>query len=130
MAYEKIIQEDTFPIAAGQDLSQAQYKLVSLDAGSGLVLASPTSPILFALLDFPRPFYGPGPAPLPNQAQSLSVVLNGIAKVKLGGPVTPGDDLASDAGGLAVKWTAGSKAGKALYAGVAGDIIPMFVAVQ
>jgi hypothetical protein len=57
-------------------------------------------------------------------------VLNGVAKVKLGGTVAPGDDIGSDANGLGVKVTTGARVGKALYAGVSGDVIPVFVAIQ
>ncbi|WP_407540235.1 DUF2190 family protein [Deinococcus radiomollis] len=128
MIYEKIIQEDTFPVAPGADLSAAQFKLVSLNASSQLVLANVTSPILFPVLDNQRPFYGPGTPPTPSQI-SLSVVLVGVAKVKTGGVIAAGDPITSDANGLAVKQTGtGYIVGYALYAAAVGDLVPLKLA--
>ncbi len=62
----------------------------------------------------------------------VRVMLSGISKVKLGGTVTRGDYITSDANGQGVAATpaAGVNAnviGKALASGVSGDIIPVFL---
>lgn len=65
----------------------------------------------------------------------IDVVLIGIADVKLGGTVTRGDRITSDASGNGV--TAAPAAGTnnfvvgiAITSGVSGDIIPVFVKAQ
>lgn len=59
--------------------------------------------------------------------------LTGIAEVKLGGTVTRGDDVTSDASGLGVSLSAAAtikcSVGRAMASGVVGDIIPVAIHV-
>jgi hypothetical protein len=68
-----------------------------------------------------------------NAADEVRVMLTGVTRVKLGGTVTRGNPLTSDASGqgVAAAPAAGSNvriAGIALASGVSGDIIPMLLA--
>ena len=63
----------------------------------------------------------------------FDVVRNGMGEVTLGGPVTRGDPLVSDAEGRAVVAPAANTSrivGFAEISGVAGDIIPLTIAPQ
>lgn len=67
--------------------------------------------------------------------ESVDVIHEGIANLKLGGTVTRGDKLTSDASGYGV--TAAPAAGTnnqigavALVSGVSGDIIPVLVSLS
>lgn len=60
--------------------------------------------------------------------ERCDVVLSGIAEVRLGGTVTRGGALASDANGAGVAGVAGNRAiGIALASGVSGDIVPVLL---
>lgn len=60
----------------------------------------------------------------------VDVVLSGIAEVVLGGNVTRGAKVTSDANGAAIATTTASNAvaGVALATGVSGDVIPVLLA--
>ena len=58
----------------------------------------------------------------------VRLMLVGISRLKLGGTVTRGKPVTSDASGKGVQATAGqSYGGIAFASGVSGDIIPVFV---
>jgi len=57
------------------------------------------------------------------EGRPCDVQFDGIAKIELGGSVTFGDKLASDANGKAVAATSGEIGGIALDSGVSGDFI-------
>lgn len=57
------------------------------------------------------------------EGRPCDVQFDGIAKIELGGSVTFGDKLASDANGKAVAATDGEIGGIALDSGVSGDFI-------
>ena len=61
---------------------------------------------------------------------TVDVVMMGIAEVELGGTVTRGDNLTSDAQGRAITATTEGQRviGKAMASGVVGDIQPVFLA--
>lgn len=66
-------------------------------------------------------------------AEEVRVMLSGVSRVKLGGTVTRGDLIGSDASGqgVTVAPAAGTNnriVGLALASGVAGDIIPVLIA--
>ena len=68
-----------------------------------------------------------------NAGDEVRVMLDGITKIKLGGTVTRGQPLTSDASGQAVAAApaAGTNArvvGIAMASGVSGDIITMLIA--
>lgn len=62
---------------------------------------------------------------------TVDVVMEGIAEVKLGGTVTRGAWLTSDANGAAIATTtAGNEViGRALESGVSGDIRPVLIGI-
>jgi hypothetical protein len=72
-------------------------------------------------------FVGADPA---NQDNTVDVVLMGIAEVKLGGTVTRGDKLTSDAYGRAITATTEGQrvVGIAMKSGIVDDIQPVFLA--
>lgn len=61
--------------------------------------------------------------------ERLEVQMAGVARVKLGGTVALGDDITSGAAGVGLKLAAAttikSSIGRAMDAGVTGDIIPV-----
>lgn len=60
--------------------------------------------------------------------QEVPVMLDGISWLKLGGPVTRGGLITSDANGNGVAATLGQHAvGVAMASGVLGDLIPVFI---
>ena len=66
--------------------------------------------------------------------QDMRVQLYGIAEVKLGGTVTRGGLITSDAGGdgVAAAPAAGTNSGvigRSMASGVSGDIIPVMLAI-
>ncbi len=68
-----------------------------------------------------------------GSGQEVRVMLNGISRVKLGGTVTRGGLLTSDANGkaVAIGAVAGTNyavIGRAMASGVADDIIPVLIA--
>ena len=58
-----------------------------------------------------------------DEGRPCDVQFDGIAKIELGGSVSFGDKLASDANGKAVAATSGEIAGIALDSGASGDFI-------
>jgi hypothetical protein len=70
-----------------------------------------------------------------ENGKEVRVMLSGITRVKLGGSVTRGAKLTSDASALAIAAapSAGANAqviGIAMASGVSGDIIPMLIALS
>lgn len=68
-----------------------------------------------------------------SSAERVDVTMNGIAQIELGGTVTRGEELTSDANGKAVSISSLPKGvnyrsiGKALVSGVSGDIAPVLL---
>jgi hypothetical protein len=63
-----------------------------------------------------------------DSGYAVDVARTGIAEVKLGGTVSAGDDITSDANGRGVALTgAGQSVGRAEKDGVEGDVIPVLV---
>lgn len=113
MATEKLILQDTRPVAA--DYSAKQYFLMAINSSEQWALASSQGQVVAGpLQDDPDAANKHG-----------TVALNGIAKVKLGGTVSEGDPLCSDANGKGIVSTAAGEYifGRALEDGVSGDII-------
>ncbi len=68
-----------------------------------------------------------------DSAAEVRVMLTGISRLKLGGTVTRGDYITSDASGQGVAATPAAGVnnnviGKAMASGVSGDIIPVLLA--
>lgn len=116
MAYEEGLRCITVP--ANADLSSSQYSFVKLTNASGKGRAALT---------------GNGESALgvlqnkPSAAGDASTVgVRGVSKLKLGGAVTAGDPVSSDASGLGVSAATGDIVlGEALESGVSGDLIPV-----
>ncbi len=113
MALEGLLQIRERVIATA-NLSTHQFKFVKLDgtlAGAG--------ELGFPLVD--KPALG----------QEGTVILVGKAKILCNATLAAGDDIASDAGGLAVAPSAGNQVlGIMLESAVANDIAMMLVAPQ
>jgi hypothetical protein len=100
---------------AAVDLTAKRYYLVKQDGSGNAVLASAATDKIEGSIDDP----GNG-----TVLGAISIAkANG--KVILGGTVAPGDQLTSDANAKAIATTTGGNYvfGRAVYAGVAGDII-------
>lgn len=100
---------------AAVDLTAKRYYLVKQDGSGNAVLAAAATDKIEGSIDDP----GNG-----SVLGGISVAkANG--KVILGGTVAPGDNLTSDANGAAIATTTGGNLvfGRAVYAGVAGDVI-------
>lgn len=102
----------------------AKNRIVKFGADDNHVIqGAAVSDLLFGVADFPGPLTDTCVA-----EDSIDVVLNGVAEVKLGGTVTRGNPLTSDATGqaLAAAPSAGVNnriIGFAMASGVSGDII-------
>lgn len=75
---------------AGEDLSSHQYRFVKLNT-SGLLVASGDGEVAVGVLQN-----------APESGQDATVMIDGVSKVVLGGNVTAGDNIGSDALGEAV----------------------------
>lgn len=121
MAYEEGLQAISRP--AGADLSAASnaYKGVKYNATGQLVPFA-------AITDRPA---GVLQKPLPGAAvgEVCRLGVGGISKVKLGGTVAGGDQIAFSATGLGQVAVATQHViGTAQSAGVSGDVIPVLIA--
>lgn len=96
MAYENNVGQD-FTFAAGSDLSTKQFCFVVLNSSKQLALAGSNAETVGVLQDKPNA------AGVGGQVRVF-----GITKVIAGGSFNPGDKIASDASGHAVKYTAAS----------------------
>lgn len=115
MAYEEGLQKVTVP--AGSDLSTHQYKFVTVNSSGQLALTGDGAEADGVLQDKPDAAGNAG-----------TVAWGGVTKVKLGGTVTAGDDIASGANGVGVIAATGDVVnGRAMASGVNNDIIPVLL---
>ena len=104
---------DTRTFVAGEDLSTAQFKFVTLEADGQVDLADSAGENCVGVL------LVEGAA-----ARAVTVVMTGSVMVEAGGTVTNGGAVATDATGRAVDATAGDIImGYAREAGVAAQVI-------
>ena len=104
---------DTRTFVAGEDLSAAQFKFVTLEAGGVVDLADSAGENCVGVL------LVEGAA-----ARAVTVVMTGSVMVEAGGTVTAGGAVATDATGRAVDATTGDIImGYAREAGVAAQVI-------
>ena len=104
---------DTRTFVAGEDLSAAQFKFVTLEAGNVVDLADSAGENCVGVLVVE------GAA-----ARAVTVVMTGSVMVEAGGTVTAGAAVATDATGRAVDATTGDIImGYAREAGVAAQVI-------
>jgi len=104
---------DTRTFVAGEDLSAAQFKFVTLEAGNVVDLADSAGENCVGVL------LVEGAA-----ARAVTVVMTGSVMVEAGGTVTAGGAVATDATGRAVDATTGDIImGYAREAGVAAQVI-------
>ena len=104
---------DTRTFIAGEDLSSAQFKFVTLEADGQVDLADAAGEncIGVVLND-------------PAAAEAATVAISGKVMVAAGGTVTAGDAVATDASGAAVTATTGNIImGYATEDGVSGQLI-------
>lgn len=66
----------------------------------------------------------------PASGERVDIIQSGIAEVQLGGTVTRGQWITSDANGQGIATTTATNQviGRALVSGVSGDIIPVLIA--
>ena len=104
-------------LLAAADLSGAQYKCVSLDS-SGRIIQSTATSLTIGVLQTK-----------PTNGQFGSVAFMGVSKMALGGTVTAGARMHSNASGLGVAATTAGNAviGIALEGGASGDVIPVLL---
>jgi len=94
------------------------YSIVKLSADGGVVQAAAAT----------DKFVGVAEKPGGAEGQHVSVHRLGITEVRLGGSVSAGSEITSDAKGFGIALTgAGESIGRAECGGVAGDIIPVFL---
>jgi hypothetical protein len=104
---------DTRTFVAGEDLSAAQFKFVTLEAGNVVDLADSAGENCVGVL------LVEGAA-----ARAVTVVMTGSVMVEAGGTVTAGGAVATDATGRAVDATTGDIImGYAREAGVTAQVI-------
>lgn len=99
----------------------AAYTLVKMGAADGAVIAAAaaTDAIVGATMEV-----------APASGERVDIIQAGIAEVKLAGTVTRGAWITSDGSGngVATTTTGNQVIGRALTAGVSGDIIPVLIA--
>lgn len=110
------------PFTAGADMSAKQFTFISLDSDGEVV-----SPSAGAFVDgvlFNNPKTGESASVAIKQGQKL--------KVKCGGNIAAGAEIATDASGAAITATTSGhlKVGKALEAGVNGRVIEIVFAYR
>ncbi len=104
---------DTRTFVAGEDLSTAQFKFVTLEADGQVDLADSAGENCVGVLLVEG-----------EAARAVTVVLTGSVMVEAGGTVTAGGAVATDATGRAVDATTGDIImGYAREAGVANQVI-------
>lgn len=112
MATENPVLVDT--IVAGADLTTAQYKIVT---AAGVLAGAGAGG--FVLQDAPA------------SGQDATIMLLGLTKLLIGGTVTAGAKIASNASGVGLVATTGQTVvATALTGGVTGDIIEAIVPGQ
>lgn len=120
MAYEEGLQ--AISRTAGQDFTLAAtnaYKGVKYNAQGALIAFAATTDRPAGVLQ----------APLARTGEVSRLGVNGISKVRLGATVAAGDEIAFSATGLGqVAVTTQFIIGVAQSAGVANDVIPVFIA--
>jgi small ligand-binding sensory domain FIST len=110
MAVQEALVSVTLP--AGADLRTHQYKFVEIGSGGTIVLTGNDGHADGVLLNDP------------NTGEAAIVAISGIVKVKCGGVVTRGGNVASGANGAAKNpATASSILGTAIETGADGRII-------
>ena len=115
MASEDNIQKVSIP--ANTDLSASQYCFVTVNSSGRLALTADAGEADGVLQDKPD---------AAGRVGSLGI--SGVTKVKLGGTVTAGDDVASGASGVAVIAATGDVVnGRALESGTSGTIISILL---
>ena len=115
MAYERIL--DSINVPANSDLNSHQFKFMKYTSGK-LTVCTAAGERTVGLLSND-----------PNTDEGSLVVKGGIAKCLLGGSVTQGDLMTTDADGkgITVADRGDYIACEALETGVTGDIIPVYV---
>jgi hypothetical protein len=120
MAYERNLVSQTFKSAADYSTDEAnqQYHFLELNSNGEVVRANAATDVLIGVLQNK-----------PRSGASATVGVEGISKVKLGGTVAIGDAITSDSAGKGIATTTSGNtvAGRALAAGVSGDIIPVLL---
>jgi hypothetical protein len=96
------------------------YSIVKFSGSGTVVLAAATADLAIGVTDA---FCNP------NQGDRLDVMHIGIAQVQLGGAITRGNQVTSDANGHGVVLASGISIGVALESGVSGDIIPVLLCI-
>lgn len=128
MAFDNNVGEDISYFKASTDLSSNQYCFVVVNSSSQLALAGANVECLGVLQDKPK-------SGVAGQVRTF-----GVSKVQCGGSFNPGDKVASNGSGLAVKYTASSVSagtpeplagslvqGIALTAGVNGQVASILI---
>lgn len=119
MAYEEGLQAISRPAGADLSAESNAYKGVKYNAAGALVPFAATTDRPAGVLQ----------KPLAKQGEVARLGVNGISKVKLGGTVSGGDEIAFSATGLGqVAVATQFIIGVAQSAGVSGDVIPVFIA--
>lgn len=115
MAFEIPVLDIT--LEASADLSADQFKLIQTDSSGQAALTGAGGVVTGILQDEPD-----------AAGQGAAVRVYGVTKVKAGAAISVGDQIESDASGLAITTTTGYIIGIALEAASAsGDIIPMLI---
>ncbi len=118
-SYEALVGSDIGTLLSTADMSAKQYRFVKPDTGvdNQFVVAAASSDLLLGILQN---------TPIAAEPGQIRVI--GISKVILGGSVTRGDRLTSDANGKAITATGAAVVGAiAIASGSSGDIISAFV---
>lgn len=105
-------------LKASADLSAKQYYAVKLTSSSGTKIAVPSasSDDIIGILQN-----------APASGEAAEVTISGVTKMLLGETVALGAKVQSDATGKGVNAGAGRVIGRALEAGVSGDIVPVLL---
>jgi hypothetical protein len=116
MSYDDHGTDHTFNVAA--DMSAKQYRFMTIDSSGNAAVSTRGQFSVGILQNKPAAVGRPG-----------TVRTAGVSKAVLGGSVTAGNAVVSDANGAAVTTSSGDTAymGIALQTGVSGDIVPVFI---
>lgn len=121
MAYEINPNALKITLVAGADLSAAQFKFVKLNAsGQAILCAAATDKPIGVLQN------------APTSGQEAEVTVIGGTKVVLGGSVTEGAAVGTNASGVGVALTVGTDTtkyvvGQALTEGASGEVITVVI---
>lgn len=107
-----------FPLPASADLSAKQYRFITIDSSGNAAVSSRGALSAGILQDNPA-----------AATRAARVRPSGISKVVIGGSVTAGQAIVSDANGAGVNASSADNAymGFALTSGSSGDIIAMLI---